>query len=162
MPSRPLSPDRAASVRLQTRLDVEAINVAKDRTDRPAAVGRLALFVPPARTDIVDGVLVAVGRRDPVGFKWPPISLVHELAFRVKRFTLGEVRLRGPGGEVVDVIRYTDKMGYDRRVYRLHQRGVFIGEYKTPEELGKVVDLATLVEDEDATGGSRSPVPPVT
>jgi hypothetical protein len=24
---------------------------------------------------------------------------------------------------------------------------VFVGEYKTPEELGKVVDLATLTED---------------
>jgi hypothetical protein len=33
-------------------------------------------------------------------------------------------------------------------VYRLSRHGVFVGEYKTPEELGKVVDLATLVEDD--------------
>jgi len=36
-----------------------------------------------------------------------------------------------------------------RRCYRLSQHGLFIGEYKTPEELGKVIDLAELVEDED-------------
>ena len=46
---------------------------------------------------------------------------------------------------MVDVIRYTDKFGNDRRVY-LRQHGRFIGESKTPEELGKVVDrLAGLV-----------------
>jgi hypothetical protein len=48
----------------------------------------------------------------------------------------------------VDVIRYRDKMQQDRRVYRLRQHGVFVGEFKTPEELGKHVDLATLVEDD--------------
>jgi len=73
---------------------------------------------------------------------------VHQLIFRVKRVHAGEVRLRGQSGEVVDVISYRDKLGHDRRVYRLHQHGVFIGEYKTPEELGTAVDLATLVEDE--------------
>ena len=57
--------------------------------------------------------------------------------------------MRGPNGEVVDVIRYMDKLGYDRRVYRLSRHRVFIGEYKTPEELGKVVDLAGLVEEAD-------------
>ena len=49
---------------------------------------------------------------------------------------------------MVDVIRYRDKLGYDRRCYRLSRHGVFIGEYTTPEELGKLVDLAELVEDE--------------
>jgi hypothetical protein len=49
---------------------------------------------------------------------------------------------------VVDVIRYRDKLGHDRRCYRLIRPGVFIGEYKTPEELSKVVDLGTLVEDD--------------
>jgi len=34
------------------------------------------------------------------------------------------------------------------RVYRLHRHGVFVGEYRTPDELGKVVDLAGLVDDE--------------
>lgn len=49
---------------------------------------------------------------------------------------------------MVDVIRYRDKLGYDRRVYRVVQHGVFIGEYKTPDELAKHVDLAELVEDD--------------
>lgn len=58
------------------------------------------------------------------------------------------MRLRGPAGEVIDVIAYIDTAGRDRRVYRLHKGGVFIGEYKTPDELGRQVDLATLVEDD--------------
>ena len=58
------------------------------------------------------------------------------------------MRLRGPHGEVVDVIAYRDKIGNDRKVYRLHQHGVFIGEYKTPEELGKMVNLGELIEDD--------------
>lgn len=40
-------------------------------------------------------------------------------------------------------------MQQDRRVYRLTQHGVFVGEYKTPEELGKVIDLVELVEDQN-------------
>ena len=83
-----------------------------------------------------------------VSLNWPPIHLVHQLAYRVKRVHLGEVRMRGPNGEVVDVTRYRDKLGYDRRCYRLTRHGLFIGEYKTPDELGKVMNLAELVEDE--------------
>jgi len=56
--------------------------------------------------------------------------------------------MQGPDGVVVDVIRYRDKMQYDRRCYRLSRHGVFVGEYRRPEELGKVVDLAELVEDD--------------
>ena len=48
----------------------------------------------------------------------------------------------------MDVIRYRDKMQQDHRVYRLTRHGVFVGEYKNPAELGKVVDLAELVEDD--------------
>ena len=59
--------------------------------------------------------------------------------------------MTGPNGEVVDVIRYRDKFGYDRRCYRLARHGVFVGEYKTPKELGEVVDLAELVEDQAET-----------
>jgi len=65
--------------------------------------------------------------------------------------------MREPNGEVVDVIRYTDKLGYDRRVYRLSRHGVFIGEYKTPEELGKVADLATPVEEEGRPDRPEAP-----
>jgi hypothetical protein len=93
-------------------------------------------------------LVIRVGRRDlDHTLDWPPVHLVHQLAFRVKRMHLGEV-MRGPNGVVVDVIRYRDKMQQDRRVYRLTRQGVFVGEYKTPEELGKVVDLAELVEDD--------------
>jgi hypothetical protein len=149
MPSRPLSADTKAVVKLATRLDNEAIDVAKGRTETPAAVARLAQLIPPARVDLVDEVLVRVGRRDlALSLDWPPIHLVHQLAYRVKRVHLGEVQMRGPNGVVVDVIRYRDKLGYDRRCYRLSRHGAFVGEYKTPEELGKVVDLAELVEED--------------
>ena len=54
----------------------------------------------------------------------------------------GRVGRRRPNGVVVDKIRYQNKMQQDRRVYRLIRHRVFVGEYKTPEELGKLVDLA--------------------
>jgi hypothetical protein len=34
---------------------------------------------------------------------------------------------------------------------------VFVGEFKTPEELGKVVDLAELVEDDPGQATAPSP-----
>jgi ppGpp synthetase/RelA/SpoT-type nucleotidyltranferase len=44
----------------------------------PAGVARLAQLIPPARVDLVDKVLVGVGRRDmSVTLDWPPINLVH-------------------------------------------------------------------------------------
>jgi hypothetical protein len=136
-------------VRLHTRTDAEAIDVEKGRTGMSAAVIRLVRIVPPARLDLIDNVLASIGRRD-VGaaLDWPPVTLVHQLVYRVKRVHAGEVRMRGPNGAVVDVVRYRDKLGYDRRCYRLTRHGVFIGEYKTPEELGKVISLAELIEDD--------------
>jgi hypothetical protein len=131
MPSRPLSADRSAVVKLQTRIDVEAIDVAKDRTGRSVAVARLAQLVPPARVDLVDEVLFRIGKRSRSARQWPPSALVCELAAKVKAVHLGEVRMRGPEGVVVDVIRYRDKMQQDRRCYRVTRNGVFIGEYKT-------------------------------
>ena len=157
MPSRPLSADRSAVVKLQTRLDNEAIDIAEGRTEMPAAVPRLARLIPPARVDLVDEVLVRVGRRDlNLTLDWPPVHLVHQLAYRVKRVHLGEMRMRGPNVVVVDVIRYRDKMQQDRRVYRLLQQGVLVGEFKTAAELGKHVDLATLVEDADGSDEQAS------
>jgi hypothetical protein len=61
--------------------------------------------------NLVDEVLVRVGHRDLSVLDWPPISLVHQLAYRVKRVRLGGAHA-GPSGEVVDVIRCTDKLGY--------------------------------------------------
>ena len=58
MSSRPLSADTYAVVKLHTRLDVEAIDLAKGRTEMPAAAARLVQLVPPARVDLVDEVLV--------------------------------------------------------------------------------------------------------
>ena len=85
----------------------------------PAAVARLVRLVAPSRLDLVDEVLLPMvagistspwtGRRctwcisSPTG--WSGCTL--------------EVRMRGPNGVVVDVIRYRDKMQQDRRVYRL-------------------------------------------
>ena len=51
MPSRPLSADTSAVVKLHTRLDNEAIDLTKGRTEMPAAVARLAQLIPPARVD---------------------------------------------------------------------------------------------------------------
>jgi hypothetical protein len=129
MPSRPLSSDRSAVVKLQTRLDAEAMDIAQGRTEVPAAVPRLVQLVPPARVDLVDEVLARVGHRDLDQTRdWPPVHLVHQLAFRVKRMHLGEMRMRGPDGVVVDVIRYVDKMQYDRPCYRVTRHGASIGE----------------------------------
>jgi hypothetical protein len=133
MPSRPLSADTSAVVKLQTRLDSEAIDIAQGRTEVPAAVPRLVQLVPPARIDLVDEVLVRVGRRDlNLTLDWPPMHLVHQLAYRVKRVHLGEVRMRGPNGVVVDVIRYRDKMQQDRRVYRLTRHGKLVVSTRRP------------------------------
>jgi hypothetical protein len=43
------------------------------------------------------------------------------------------------------VVSYVDKMQTRRQVYRLKQNGVWIGDYKTVDELGEHVDLSTLV-----------------
>jgi hypothetical protein len=95
MRSRPPSADTGAVEKLFTRLDVEAIDVSKSRTEMPAAVARLVQLVPPARLDLVDEVLVRVGRRDLSVLDWPPVGLVHQLAYRVKRVHLGEVQDAG-------------------------------------------------------------------
>ena len=44
-------------------------------------------------------------------------------------------------------VTYTDKLGYTRRVLRLERHGVFVGDFRTVEELGQHVDVATLRED---------------
>jgi hypothetical protein len=46
MPSRPLSADRSAVVKLHSRIDVEAIDIVKERTNLPAAVARLGAARP--------------------------------------------------------------------------------------------------------------------
>jgi hypothetical protein len=153
---RPLSADTSAVVKLQTRLDVEAIAVTKGEVDEPAAVAHLVQLIPPARVDLVNDVMARIGRRKADRKDWPPFWLVCELASKVKRAHAGEVRLRGESGEVVDVLAYVDKMQQTRQVYRLTRHGVLIGEYKTVDELAKVVNLAELVEDDPG----RAATPP--
>jgi hypothetical protein len=150
VPSRPLNADRSAVVKLQTRLDVEAMAITTDTTELPAAMARLVQLVPPTRVDLVDEVLARVGRRD-LGrtLGWPPSGVVHQLVHEVKRVHLGEVAMRGPNGETVEVVSYVDKMQIHRRVYRLKRHGTWVGDYKSADELAKVVDLAELVEDRD-------------
>jgi hypothetical protein len=132
-----------------TRIDVEAMDIVKGRTQRPAAVARLVQLVPPARVDLVDEAMSRIGRRRADSdLDWPPLWLAYELAWRVKRAHAGDVPLRGEAGEVIDVAAYVDSVGRHRRVYRLHTDGVFVGEFKTSAELGRKVDLATLVEDD--------------
>jgi hypothetical protein len=153
MPSTPLSADRKAVTQLHTRIDVEAIAITKGDTDRSAAVPRLAALVPPLRVDLVDEVIYRIGKRRMDRVPWPPYGLVCELASKVKAVHLGEVKLWGPDGETVEVVSYVDKMQTRRDVYRLRRRGTFIGDYRTVDELGKHVDLSTLVED--SAGGAN-------
>jgi hypothetical protein len=68
---------------------------------------------------------------------------------------LGEVKLRGPDGVTVEVVAYVDEMQIHRQVYRLQRHGVWIGDDKTVDELGRHVDLSTLVED--TAGGADEP-----
>lgn len=95
MPSMPLSADRKAIVQLHTCLDVEAIDITKDRTERPAAVTRLVQLVPPARVDLVNEVMCRVGCRAADTLDWLPYATVCELAAKVKAVHLGEVRMQG-------------------------------------------------------------------
>jgi hypothetical protein len=118
-------------------------------------VARLATLVPPTRVDLVDEVMARIDTRKADRKNWPPYSLVCELATKVKATHLGEVKLRGPNGETVEAVSYVDKMQTRRQVYRLKQHGVWIGDYKSVEELGKHVDLSTLVED--TAGDSAEP-----
>ncbi len=81
-----------------------------------------------------------------VTLDWPPGHLVHQLVFRVRRVHAGDLPLRGKPGEVVDLIAYTDTAGRERRIYQLSGHGVFIGEYRTPDELGKLAQAILIGE----------------
>jgi hypothetical protein len=70
MPSRPLSADTSAVVRLFTRLEVEAIDLAKHRTEVPAAVPRFLPLVPSAET------LVRMVRSVRSPGRWPGASVI--------------------------------------------------------------------------------------
>jgi hypothetical protein len=147
MPSRPLSADRSLEVRLHTRAGTLASAVARGVTTRGRAVAVLAL-VAPCRDELQERVLARIGSIPPAEVEWPPRSVQVELLNSSIRVTLGDVKLTGPGGVTVEHVTYTDKIGYTHRVLRLKRHGVFVGDYRTVEELGREVDVATLTEDE--------------
>jgi len=84
--------------------------------------------------------------------EWPPRTVQIDLLSSSERVTLGTVRLTGPGGVSVEHVTYTDKLGHTHRVLRLRRHGVFVGDFRTVEELGRQVDLATLREEDHAEG----------
>lgn len=53
----------------------------------------------------------------------------------------------------VEHVTYTDKLGYSRKVLRLRRHGLFVRDFRTVEELGREVDLATLSEAEPDPDG---------
>ena len=154
MPSRPLSADRTLEVRLHTRAGTLASAVARGVTTRRHAVAALSL-VAPCRPELTVRVRARVGSVPSADVEWPPRSVQLGLLSSSERVTLGDVRLTGPGGVTVQHVTYTDKLGHTHRVLRLKRHGVFIGDYRSVEELGRQVDVATLREDggEDAGGG---------
>ena len=148
MPSRPLTRDRAAEVRLHTWAGTHASKVTKRRMSRAAAVAALSL-VAPCRPDLVRTVIDRIAHGSPTAADWPPRSVQLDLLESAERVTLGIVHLRGPEGVTVEQVTYTDKLGYQRRVLRLRRSGVFVGDFRSVEELARHVDLSTLREDAD-------------
>jgi hypothetical protein len=152
MPSRPLSADRTLEVRLHTRAGTLASAVARGVSTRGQAVAELSL-VAPCRPELTERVLARVGSIPPAEVEWPPRAVQVALLDSSLEVTLGTVRLTGPGGVTVAHVIYTDKLGYTRRVLRLERHGVAVGDFRTVEELGQHVDVATLraegEEDQD-------------
>jgi hypothetical protein len=134
-------------VRLHTRAGTLASAVARGVITRRRAVAELAL-VAPCRTELHERVLARIDSIPSAEVEWPPRSVQIELLDSSIRVTLGQMKLTGPGGVSVEHVTYTDKIGYTRRVLRLKRHGVFIGDYRTVEELGRHVDVATLTEEE--------------
>ena len=151
MPSRPLSPDRAAEVRLHTWAGTHASRVAKRRMSREEAVAVLAL-VAPCRSELVRSVIDRLAAGSPTAADWPPRSVQLGLLESAERVTLGLVHLTGPGGVTVEQLTYTDKLGHQRKVLRLRRNGVIIRDFRTVQELAKEIDLTTLREGAASDG----------
>jgi hypothetical protein len=152
MPSRPLTADRTLEVRLHTRAGTLASAVARGVTTRGQAVAALSL-VAPCRPELSERVLARVGSIPPAEVEWPPRSVQIALLDSSFRVTLGDVRLTGPGGVTVEHVTYTDKLGHTRRVLRLKRHGVFVGDFRTVDELGRHVDVTTLREESEEDQG---------
>jgi hypothetical protein len=146
VPSRPLSADRSLEVRLHTRAGTLASAVTRGATTRPHAVAVLAL-VAPCRPELTKRVRDRIAAVPSAEVEWPPRSLQVRLLHSAFRVTLGDVRLTGPGGVTVEHVTYRDKIGHTHRVLRLKRHGVFVGDFRSVEELGRQVDVATLREE---------------
>jgi hypothetical protein len=151
MPSRPLSRDRATEVRLHTWAGTHASKVAKRRMSRGSAVAVLAM-VAPCRPELVQAVIDRLVAGSPIAADWPPRSVQVSLLRSAEQVTQGLVHLTGPGGVTVEHVTYADKLGYPRKVLRLHRNGIFIRDFRTAEELAKEVDLTTLRDSSDPEG----------
>ena len=147
MPSRPLTRDRAAEVRLHTWAGTHASRVVKRTMSRAAAVAVLSL-IAPCRPELVRLVIDRIASGSPTAADWPPRSVQLDLLRSAERVTMGVVPLAGPEGVSVEQVTYADKLGYRHRVLRLRRHGVFVGDYGTVEELSRHVDLAALREDD--------------
>jgi hypothetical protein len=151
MPSRPLSADRTLEVRLHTRAGTLASAVARGVTTRGQAVAALSL-VAPCRPELTERVLERVGSVPAAEVEWPPRREQIALLDSCHRVTRGAVRLTGPGNVAVEHVTYVDKLGYTRRVLRLEQHGVAVGDFRTVEELGRHVDVGALSGESDGPG----------
>jgi len=83
------------------------------------------------------------------------VHLIHQVAFPTKAVHLGEVKMRGPNGVVVDVIRYRDKMQYDRRCCRAHPARRVHRRVQDPDELGEGGRLRRAGRGRPRTAGDR-------
>lgn len=147
MPSRPLSPDRAAQVRLHTWAGTHASRVVKRAMSRPAAIASLSL-VAPCRPDLVRAVIERLRAGSPTDADWPPRSVQLDLLLAVEQVVMGLVPLIGPGGMTVEHLSYRDKLGRDLRVLRLRRDGVLVRDCPDTQALAREVHLATLVADD--------------
>jgi hypothetical protein len=146
MPSRPLSADRTLEVRLHTRAGTLASAVARGATTRGQAVAVLSL-VAPCRPDLNERVRGRVGSVPASQVEWPPRWVQIDLLSSSEQVTLGIVKLTGPGAVTVEHVTYTDKLGHTHRVLRLKRHGVFVGDYRSVEQLAREIDVASLRDD---------------
>jgi hypothetical protein len=97
MGGRDVAADSTVIVRAYGQLHEEATAVAEGRSDMSAAVARLVRLIPPTRVDLVDAVLLRVGRRTlSATLDWPPARVLHQLAHQLKQAHAGEMSERLP------------------------------------------------------------------
>ena len=104
-------------------------------------------LVAPCRPDLNERVRARVGSVPASQVEWPPRFVEIDLLSSSEQVTLGIVKLTGPEGVTVEHVTYTDKLGHTHRVLRLERHGVFVGDYRTVEQLAREIDVASLRDD---------------